>query len=74
MTDERKETPQNYRPLPTAPGKLEAYGKKLFRYLSGGGIAAFRRTVKEEEAEARQERFLAVASFVGIAWLVLWIF
>lgn len=57
----------------TTPGRVEAYGKKFIRYLSGGGVAAFTRTAEEERAETKQERFLFVAALIGIAWLVLWI-
>ena len=58
----------------TTPGRVEAYGRKLIRYLSGGGLAAFTRTAEEERAETRQERFLFVAAIVGVAWLFFWIF
>lgn len=45
---------------------------RLYHYLSGGGMKAFGRTIKEEEASDSQSRFLAVASVVGIIWMVLW--
>lgn len=51
-----------------------AYASKLMRYLSGGGLEAFTRTAEEERAETRQERFLAVAAIIGVAWLLFWIF
>ena len=55
----------------TAPWLLEAYGKKLFRYLSGGGISALGRSVKQEEVDIRRNRFLAVSAVIGVVWLVL---
>lgn len=54
-----------------APWLLEAYSKKLFHYLSGGGISAFGRTVKQQEADMRRDRFLRVAAAVFVIWLVL---
>lgn len=57
----------------TTPGRVEAYGKKLMRYLSGGGLEAFTRTPEEERVETKQERFILVAAIVGVAWLVFWI-
>lgn len=50
-----------------------AYGIKLIRYLSGGGLAALTRSAEEERADAKQVRFLVVAAIVGLAWLVLWV-
>lgn len=58
----------------TPPGRVEAYGRKLIRYLSGGGLAAFTRTAEEERAETKQEKFLFVAAIVGVVWLIFWIF
>ena len=58
----------------TTPGRVEAYGKRLIRYLSGGGLEAFTRTPEEERAETKQERFIFVAAIVGIAWMLFWIF
>ena len=62
------------RAIAHTPRRLEAYGKRLIRYLSGGGIAAFGRTAKEEAADEKRERFLAAAIALGVAWLVFWIF
>ena len=58
----------------TVPGRVEAYGKKLMRYLSGGGLAAFARTLEDERVETKQDRFLFFAAIAGVAWLVFWIF
>ena len=46
------------------------YGK-LIHYLAGGGMEAFGRTVRQEEARRRQMRFLAAAAVLAAGWLVL---
>ena len=53
------------------PWLLESCREKLFRYLSGGGLCAFGRTVRQEESDAKRDRFLAAAAVAGVAWLVL---
>ncbi len=53
------------------PWLLETYGKKLFRYLSGGGMGALGRSIRQEEADAKARRFLTAASVLGVVWLVL---
>lgn len=57
-----------------AQGRVEAYGRKLMRYLSGGGLAAFTRTMEDERVETKQDKFLFGAAIVGVAWLLFWIF
>lgn len=47
------------------------YGK-LIHYLSGGGMRAFGRTVRQEERAARQNRFFAVFLALAALWLVFW--
>ncbi len=55
----------------TAQNRMAARQRwNLMRYLAGGGIAAFTRSVEEEKAEARQDRFLAAAAAIAAAWLV----
>ena len=54
-----------------SPWKLEQYGKKLFRYISGGGIRSLGRTVEQELADAKRRRFLAVSAAVAALWLAL---
>lgn len=51
-----------------APGRK--VGFRLFRYLSGGGMRSLGRTVEQEEVDRRQNRFLAVAGALGVAWLL----
>ena len=53
----------------TSDGKR--FGWRLFHYLSGGGMRAFGRTVRQEEIERRQNRFLAGAAVFAAVWLVL---
>lgn len=47
------------------------YGK-LLHYISGGGMRAFGRTVRQEEARRRQGRFLLVAALLDAAWLLFY--
>ncbi len=49
------------------------YGK-LIKYLAGGGMGAFGRTVRQEEVRRRQRRFLAASAVLAGAWLLLLIF
>lgn len=44
--------------------------RRLFRYLSGGGMRTFGRTVLEEERRLRRRRFLVVSGFLVAVWLV----
>ncbi|MBP5791069.1 MAG: hypothetical protein J6W80_02280 [Kiritimatiellae bacterium] len=46
--------------------------ERLYRYISGGGMSAFGRTITQQEREERQDRFLVVSAILGIAWLLLW--
>ena len=47
---------------------------RLARYLSGGGLKAFTRTVAEDERAARQELFLVFAAVAVAVWLAILIF
>lgn len=48
--------------------------RKLIRYISGGGMRAFGRTVRQEEVRRRHRVFAAVvAALVGL-WLVFLVF
>ncbi|MBR0196738.1 MAG: hypothetical protein IJQ34_01250 [Kiritimatiellae bacterium] len=55
-----------------APWKLETYNKKLFHYLSGGGISSLGRTIKQEEADIKRDKFLAYCAAIGVVLLVFW--
>lgn len=55
------------------PWLLDAYHKKLFHYLSGGGLRMCGRTVEQEEAEVKRSRFLIKAAVLGGVWLYFWI-
>lgn len=56
----------------TSKGKK--FGWKLFHYISGGGIKSFGRTVQQEEADAKRDRFLLASAAIGAAWLWFFIF
>lgn len=56
----------------TSDGKK--FGWRLFHYLSGGGMQAFGRTIQQEDASARQNRFLLVAGVLFAAWALTIIF
>ena len=47
---------------------------KLMRYLSGGGMRAFGRTVRQEETRRRHLRFWVLAAMFSVLWLGFWIF
>ena len=47
---------------------------KLVHYISGGGMRAFGRTVRQEEIGRRHRRFWAVAAALAVSWLAFWIF
>ena len=49
------------------------YGR-LIHYISGGGMRAFGRTVRQEEVRGRRMRFLAVAAVFAALWLLFWFF
>ena len=49
------------------------YGR-LIDYLSGGGMRAFGRTIRQEETRRRQRRFLAFATFFAALWVLFLFF
>jgi len=51
------------------PPERVRFGRRLFHYLSGGGMKTFGRTIAQEEADARRTRFLAAAGVFGALWL-----
>ncbi len=61
----------------TCPWILEGpttAGGKLFRYISGGGMRAFGRTIRQEEIRRRHIRFWGAAATFAALWLLFWIF
>lgn len=50
------------------------FGWRLFHYISGGGLRAFGRSVRQEEADAKRNRFLMWSGVFAVVWLLLWIF
>lgn len=69
-----------------APWRIDAYkeakgettkgvkfGWRLFHYLSGGGMKVFGRTIKQEEADIKRNRFLVGAGIFAFIWFLLWI-
>lgn len=57
------------RPLLDTPGARTAT-RRLFHYLSGGGLRAFGRPSGFALMEQRQTRFLWTAAVLGVLWLV----
>ena len=47
---------------------------RLVRYISGGGMRTFGRTVKQEEARLRQNGFLVVAAVIAVLWFLFLVF
>ncbi len=44
------------------------FGRKLFHYISGGGMKSFGRTIQQEEADVRRTRFLIASAIIGAIW------
>lgn len=59
--------------LDSENGATEQSGR-LGRYLSGGGVVAFGRTIRQELANIKQERFLIRVGFLAFLWLLFYIF
>lgn len=49
-------------------GDQQSFSGKLIRYISGGGMRTFGRTVKQEEARRRHRRFLVVSALLTVIW------
>jgi len=47
---------------------------KLVRYLSGGGMRAFGRTVRQDENHRRHVGFWIVTASLAVLWVAFWIF
>lgn len=52
----------------------KAANTKLGYYLSGGGLAAFGRTVRQEIAHEKHMRFITKAIILGVLWIYFYIF
>lgn len=59
-------------PDPGAP-ESERVRRRLFRYLSGGGLSACGSSSALALACRRQGRFLAFAGFLAVLWIIFWI-
>lgn len=46
--------------------------EKLYRYISGGGMSAFGRTITQQERDERQTRFFVAIGILAAVWLILW--
>jgi len=53
----------------TSDGKK--FGWRLFHYISGGGMRAFGRSVRQEELDRKRNRFLVASGVVAAMWLAL---
>ena len=47
---------------------------KMIKYISGGGMKTFGRTVRQEEICRRQAKFLVVAAVLAAVWLLFLVF
>jgi hypothetical protein len=61
-----------YRDAQCVTTKGKRFGWKLFHYISSGGMRMFGRTVEQEEADARQNRFLAAMGVLFVFWLAFY--
>lgn len=67
----RLETPWTVASDPPSAGETATgrkFGGRLIRYLCGGGLKTFGRTVEQEERDLRQTRFLAVFAVLVVLW------
>jgi len=55
-------------------GSESERGDKLIHYISGGGMRAFGRTIRQEEIRRRHLGVWAGVAVSAALWLVLWIF
>lgn len=59
----------------TTPWILDGAGMptgRLFRYLSGGGLKTFGRTVRQEEVRDKHLRFYVRVGIIAVLWLVFY--
>lgn len=47
------------------------FGWRVFHYLAHGGISSFGRTVRQEERDIRQSRFLVFTGIFLVCWLIV---
>ncbi len=60
-----------------SPWILSEYGTncgKLIHYISGGGMRAFGRTIKQEEIRRRHTGFWCLTTILVVVWACFWIF
>ena len=51
----------------------DAFRCRLVRFLAGGGMHTFGRTISQEMARAKHRRFMFVVAAIAVCWLVLYI-
>ena len=56
----------------TSSGKK--FGWRLFHYIAGGGMRTFGRSVQQEEADAKRNRFLLWSGVFAVIWFLLLVF
>lgn len=55
-------------------GEDEGSHARLMRYLAGGGMSAFGRTLEQERTRRRHRNFWCWMGVLGTLWLVFYIF
>lgn len=55
------------------PWKMMLIDNRLARYIAGGGMMAFGRTLEQDRRDMRQNRFLAAIAAVFTIYLILWL-
>ena len=53
------------------PWKMVLIENRLVRYIAGGGMMAFGRTLEQDKRERRQNRFLVWTGAITIIYLIL---
>ena len=52
----------------------DAFRCRLVRFLAGGGMHTFGRTISQEIARAKHRRFMFATAAIAVCWLALYIF
>ena len=55
------------------PWKVAEFSSRLIKYIAGGGMMAFGRTIEQDRRDYKQNRFLAAMGVDGTIYLILWI-
>lgn len=66
-------TPGHRRTTDELPWTVAEFSNRLIKYIAGGGMMAFGRTIEQDIRDRKQSRFLTAMGVVGTIYLILWI-